>query len=354
MAYIRITVGSSRSLSEDGTEEVERDVEVVFSVKFLRKFQRYFKGAPLGVFLCIAQHMDHTGWSRPSVQLIKEETGYSDNNTISNAITELENIRIESHRVLIVVQRRTKTGQFVRNEYLVLPTKREETDYEDGKFADKPAVKLTTKPYRENPSTEGEPYRGLPYTVNQTGSITDDLSIDSNVRTIIKNASGVSENDLARESLRQLVNTLKTTGLDLSLLLARRLASDIIAVCAYGYSKGDKATSILANDLIKDQLGKTPSIAEIATFAAELWDMYEWWPTSHSAEYAAPQKKPSIANGLRTFRNIPKEERREAHAAEQVSMVEWGESSDGTRRPLKAGELPSKFVKTWFAPASKE
>lgn len=354
MPSIELISGSSRRLGDLTVS----DIRLAFDVTFLRKYLRLFKGAKFAVFCTIAQHADvKTGWSKPSIAVIALESGYSDPNTIGKAINELEELTIEGCRVMLAIQRRTSTGLFVRKEFLVLPTKREVIDYELGLYGELPPV----QPYREKPSTEGEPHRGLRYTVNHKQSISESSDhlesvndLESKTTVSKLGAESASEHQLAYNAVRDLIAMLQTTGLDLMRGDARNLVISVIAVCSFGMSKGDTKVSILTNSIIKDQLPPEPSILQLANFAVELWDMYQWWPTANKDKETGeplqtPARKDSITRALRSYRNRPKPTK-PTSTPQSEELVEWGITKEGVTRPLQAGELPSKFTRTWFAP----
>ena len=115
---IRFCNKRSRSLDGSKSSGVYVQVEVT-----LRDHLAKFKGARLGVFLAIALHSDEDGWSKPGIDLISRETGYN-RDTISAAITELDQLTIEGHRVMLVYQTSIQ-GRFFRNKYLIFPTPEE-------------------------------------------------------------------------------------------------------------------------------------------------------------------------------------------------------------------------------------
>lgn len=121
---ISIHNGRSRSLGKGGAEEVYVQVSVT-----LRKYLHLFKGAKFGVFMAIALHSDKHGWSRPPTRLLRRETGYN-KDTIFNALTELCELEIEGHRVLLRKGTRKLGGEFSANNYLIFPTPEEVEKYE--------------------------------------------------------------------------------------------------------------------------------------------------------------------------------------------------------------------------------
>ena len=163
MSMFEIWIGKVREINGD----YRRDVRLMITVEFIRQHLRHFKGAKYAVFTVIAGHMNDEGWAWPSNELISVETGYTDKNTISTAITQLKALKIEKRPVLLVIERRNSKGHFLRNEYLVFPTDNEIKLHREGKLN-----RLT------QPDSEA-PYRGFPDTVSPD-TVNPPQSIDSN------------------------------------------------------------------------------------------------------------------------------------------------------------------------------
>lgn len=121
---ISIFNGRSRRLGSESKPDIYLQVSVA-----LRQHLHHFKGSKLGVFMAVALHSDQDGWSAPSLALLRQETGYN-KETISQAITDLCQLRINGARVLLVVQDRLPNGLMDVNQYLVFPTPTEVEMYE--------------------------------------------------------------------------------------------------------------------------------------------------------------------------------------------------------------------------------
>lgn len=170
---ISIFNGRTRGLGKESAADIYLQVSVS-----LRQHLHLFKGSKLGVFMAIALHSDQDGWSRPSLALLRHETGYN-KETISQAVTELCQLEIAGERVLLVVQERLPSGLLDVNRYLVFPTKEEVEKYEGehssllrkariGRETEKIGVAQPRpeKPYMVEPDTVA------PYPVNPEVSIT--------------------------------------------------------------------------------------------------------------------------------------------------------------------------------------
>lgn len=121
---ISIFNGRARGLGREAAADIYLQVSVA-----LRQHLHHFKGSRLCVFMAVALHSDQDGWSRPCLALLRQETGYN-KETISQAITELCQVKIIGERVLLVVQERLPSGLMDVNRYLVFPTKDEVEKYE--------------------------------------------------------------------------------------------------------------------------------------------------------------------------------------------------------------------------------
>jgi Helix-turn-helix domain len=155
---ISVFNGRSRSLGAGGGEEVHVQVSIA-----LRKHLHLFKGAKLGVFMAIALHSDKNGWSHPSTRVLCGETGLNPD-TIFKALSELCELRVEGHRVLLRKGVRQSGGQFSNNRYLIFPTEEEISKYETPYLFDsRPTVSEKTdtvktrhgkNPSRKKPESE--------------------------------------------------------------------------------------------------------------------------------------------------------------------------------------------------------
>jgi hypothetical protein len=74
----------------DGLQETQSGVWVKITASFRDKHLRKLKGSKLGVWLCIALHINENNDCHPSIETICKETGYS-NREVIDCIRELEN-----------------------------------------------------------------------------------------------------------------------------------------------------------------------------------------------------------------------------------------------------------------------
>ena len=171
---ISIFNGRQRSLGQAEAESVYVQIDVA-----MREHLHAFKGAPLAVFLCIALHANAEGWSRPSIERIAEFTGYT-KHTVSDAIRDLTEIRIDGHAVLLsaVVRLQETSTRFASNWYLIFPSTDDLATWAPfSPYAESPLVATATrklkaptptphvkKPHAENRHTEtAPPHAGLPH-----------------------------------------------------------------------------------------------------------------------------------------------------------------------------------------------
>lgn len=94
-----------------------------------RTIMHHFKGARLGVFMCIVLHANENYYSFPSYEMIEAETGYS-NRAIADALDELCAMNIDGQRVLLKINR-TRDGKRTSNLYKIFPTREELRDQDD-------------------------------------------------------------------------------------------------------------------------------------------------------------------------------------------------------------------------------
>jgi len=116
---ISIFNGRSRTLGAAN----DADVYLQLSVS-LREHLYLFKGAKLAVFMAIALHSNEEGWSYPKIELLVDETGFTDE-TVCKALNELCALEVEGHRVLLRSSgrgRANRAGTFGNNHYLIFPT----------------------------------------------------------------------------------------------------------------------------------------------------------------------------------------------------------------------------------------
>jgi hypothetical protein len=75
--------------SEEGMREQQSGVWVKITASFREKHLKNLKGSRLGVWLCLALHINEKNDSHPSIETICKETGYS-NREVIDCIRELE------------------------------------------------------------------------------------------------------------------------------------------------------------------------------------------------------------------------------------------------------------------------
>ena len=116
---IRIFNGSEYYITETGDRGARSRVSIQLSVAFREKQLRQLKGPILGVFICIALHINERGRAWPSIALIAKETGYN-KDTICKCLRKLE-LRGYISRVQ---QTDKGTGKFRSNVYQLFPKSR--------------------------------------------------------------------------------------------------------------------------------------------------------------------------------------------------------------------------------------
>ena len=85
---ITIFNGHEYYVTDTGEMETRSEISVKLSVRFGRT-ARQLKGPILGVFLCIALHINEQGQAWPSIKLIAHETGYN-KDTVYKCLGKLE------------------------------------------------------------------------------------------------------------------------------------------------------------------------------------------------------------------------------------------------------------------------
>ena len=116
---IKIFNGSEYYITETGERGNRSDVTVQLSVRFREQQLRQLKGPILGVFICIALHINERGLAWPSIGLIAKETGYN-KDTVCRCLKSLELMGFISR-----VQKTDKeTGKFRSNVYQLFPKSR--------------------------------------------------------------------------------------------------------------------------------------------------------------------------------------------------------------------------------------
>ena len=116
---ITIYNGSQFYLTDTGEMGRSSQVSVQLSVRFREQQLRQLKGPILGVFLCIALHINEEGKSWPSVALIGKETGYNED-TVFKCLKSLEFMGYVSR----VQPNDAETGKFRSNVYQLFPKSR--------------------------------------------------------------------------------------------------------------------------------------------------------------------------------------------------------------------------------------
>lgn len=106
-------------LTDTGAMGQRSQVSVQLSVRFRERQLRQLKGPILGVFLCIALHINEEGKAWPSVALIAQETGYDDD-TVYKCLKSLEFMGYVDR----VQANDRATGRFKSNVYQLFPKSR--------------------------------------------------------------------------------------------------------------------------------------------------------------------------------------------------------------------------------------
>ena len=116
---IKIFNGSEYYVSESGERGARSRISVQLSVQFRDKQLRQLKGPILGIFICIALHINERGRAWPSIALISKETGYN-KDTICKCLR-----RLELRGYISRVQQADKgSGKFRSNMYQLFPKSR--------------------------------------------------------------------------------------------------------------------------------------------------------------------------------------------------------------------------------------
>ena len=116
---ITIFNGSAYYFTDNGEAGKRSEISVQLSVRFREKQLRQLKGPLLGVFICIALHINEQGLSWPSGALIVRETGYN-KETVFKCIKSLELMGYLSRMQL----NEQGTGKFRSNSYQLFPKSR--------------------------------------------------------------------------------------------------------------------------------------------------------------------------------------------------------------------------------------
>jgi hypothetical protein len=122
----KVFSGSWRGIGAEASPDV-----LFMQIGFeFRQHLHHFKGASLGVFLCIVLHANAHGESFPSYEQIQTETGLTPD-TIGRALKHLKKLTIEGRRVLLTYRLRDEKNRFIGgNRYIVFPTAEQLAQYE--------------------------------------------------------------------------------------------------------------------------------------------------------------------------------------------------------------------------------
>lgn len=112
-----IGIFNGRSFHSTG----HKDVAWIQMDTQMLKYMHLFQPSDWMVLCCLAMHVGSTNVCWPSVAKLATETGLSEQ-TVKTAIKRLSEVKIESHRVLIVSERHTPSGRQTSNLYVVMPS----------------------------------------------------------------------------------------------------------------------------------------------------------------------------------------------------------------------------------------
>ncbi len=147
----KVFSGSWRGIGTNANPEV-----LFMQIGFqFRQHLHHFKGASLGVFMCIVLHANAHGESFPSYEQIQAETGLTPD-TIGRALKHLKILTIEGQRVLLTYRLRDEKNRFIGgNRYIVFPTAEQLAQHEGAPRAEENQAEQE-KPYEPEPSHETE------------------------------------------------------------------------------------------------------------------------------------------------------------------------------------------------------
>lgn len=111
--------GHEYYITDTGERGSRSRVAVQLSVQFRERQLGQLKGPILGVFVCIALHINERGLAWPSIKLIARETGYN-KDTIFKCLKKLELMGFISR----VQKTDRETGKFGSNVYQLFPKSR--------------------------------------------------------------------------------------------------------------------------------------------------------------------------------------------------------------------------------------
>jgi hypothetical protein len=177
---ISVFNGRSRGIGQRSRQDVYIQVQVK-----LRSHLHLFKNARLAVFLAIALHSNEDGWADPSVELLRQETGYN-KDTIARALTDLCDLVLDGQRVLLAAQQRQPGGVFAKNRYLVFPSPEECAKYETSGELRKPRMASYEPVSSAEPSIENQ------YTVDASPSIENQYTVENEVQAVTTPENGDS------------------------------------------------------------------------------------------------------------------------------------------------------------------
>jgi len=116
---ITIYNGHEYYVTDTGEMGARPEVSVRLSVRFREAQLRQLKGPILGVFICIALHINEKGQAWPSIKLIAHETGYN-KDTVCKCLSKLE----QRGYISRVQGIDGETGKFRSNTYQLFPKSR--------------------------------------------------------------------------------------------------------------------------------------------------------------------------------------------------------------------------------------
>ena len=149
----KVFSGSWRGIGANASPEV-----LFMQVGFeFRQHLHHFKGASLGIFMCIVLHANAHGESFPSYEQIQAETGLTPD-TIGRALKHLKKLTIEGQRVLLTYRLRDEKNRFIGgNRYIVFPTAEQLAQHEiTSKPEENQAEQEPEKPDESDPPCEIE------------------------------------------------------------------------------------------------------------------------------------------------------------------------------------------------------
>jgi len=193
---ISIFNGTERRLGANATQSVYAKLDVAFR-DHICEFTRS-GDSDLGVFIAISLHADENGRAYPSIHTLMRETGY-ERATISRALARLVKLRINGQRILLRYQRTAKNGTFTSNQYIILPSPGEVTEFET-----QPGIAFPSSTGEETdissaqPVITPQPCIGQPYTVEPDTVSTRVGLTDTQTRNSVLNKNQFSKKNHAK------------------------------------------------------------------------------------------------------------------------------------------------------------